>query len=400
MFLWNGIKSIFIEKKGEIDSLNGLRALAILSILFFHVTPSLEFAGWGQTITATVFRTLDSGVSLFFVLSGYLISNGLKGEWNQNSKLNFKMFFVKRSLRIFPAYYFYLFITYLVITAAMKKTGEISLNGQIVDPAAAIKTAYQNFKYDLVYLSDYFRSYNIHAWSLSVEEKFYLIFPMFAGFFLFPMKEKSRFAFLVFLYILPLIFRIYSTINNGPRIVAFHEFHFRYDDLLAGILVMEVLNKKELKEKLSKYKHFILSIAALMYLSNIYLLNSQYEIYKNTFSYNIFSISFSLFLIVSLLDKNFYSSLLGNPILRPISRLSYTIYLWNQLLIPIGFSSLAISLKTTGIVTNSQMVIAIILFFISTFIVCTILYVLIEYPFLLWKSKLTKKNEEIPYLRN
>lgn len=396
MFLLNGIKSIFIEKKGEIDSLNGLRALAILSILFFHAVPTLEVVGWGQTITAQVFQTLDSGVSLFFVLSGYLISFGLKREWNQSTKLNFRMFFIKRSLRIFPAYYFYLLITYLVMTAAIKKGGEISLNGEMVDPAASIITLYQNFKYDLVYLSDYFRSYNNHAWSLSVEEKFYLIFPVFAGFLLFPMKEKNRFAFLMFLYILPLIFRIYSTLTSGPRIVAFHEFHFRYDDLLAGILVMEVLNKEKLKNKLTEHRYFILGIAGILYISNIYLLNSHYVLYKNTFAYNIFSLSFSLFLIFSLLGKNFFSGLLSSPVFRPISRLSYTMYLWNQLLIPIAFQSLANPLKTTGIVTNLQMATAILQFFIITSIVCAILYVLIEYPFLLWKSKLTQKTEGAP----
>ncbi|TGL85083.1 acyltransferase [Leptospira congkakensis] len=392
MFLWKALQSTWIRKHGENEALNGLRAIAILSVLFFHTVPSIGMIGWENTYFTKFLHTLDSGVALFFVLSGYLISNGLKREWLLNQKIDYKQFFIKRSLRIFPAYYFYLIITYLVVTAILQKGGEnFSLSGNQSDPNSSLLMSYQNFKYDLIYLSDYFASYNIHTWSLAIEEKFYLFFPFVAGLLLFSLKGKNQGFTLLFLYLLPLVFRVFYYVSYGPNIEAFHQFHMRIDDLIAGIIVMEITNNQKIRKKLEEFKYHLLGFAFLIYVSNFILLVSENSFYKSIFSYNLYNLSFALFLVVAILGKNQFQKIMSIGFFRPIARLSYTMYLWNLLLAPVAFQSLAKPLKQNGFVTPIQFGMVTLQFFVYTFVFSMILYVLIEYPFLKWKSKLETK---------
>ncbi|TDY72768.1 peptidoglycan/LPS O-acetylase OafA/YrhL [Leptospira meyeri] len=394
MFLWKGLQSTWRRKDGENESLNGLRALAILSVLFFHTVPSIGMIGWENSYFIKFLHTLDSGVALFFVLSGYLISDGLKKEWNRNQKISYQKFFIKRSLRIFPAYYFYLIITYLIVTAIIQKGGgNFSLNANQSGSNFSLLASYQNFKFDLMYLSDYFASYNIHTWSLSIEEKFYLFFPFIAGLFLFSLKTKNRLITLLFLYLLPLIFRVFSYILYGPNAEAFHQFHLRIDDLIAGILVMELTNNEKIRNILEEFKYYLLGFALLIYAINFTFIVSENSFYKTVFSYNFYNLSFASFLLVAILGKNEFQRLLSLAFFRPIARLSYTMYLWNLLLAPFAFQSLAKPLKQNGFVTPIQFGMATLQFFVYTFIFSMILYVLIEYPFLRWKSKLEATNK-------
>ncbi|TGM37897.1 acyltransferase [Leptospira biflexa] len=393
MRIWKIVQSIWVQKTGENESLNGLRALAIISVLLFHTVPSLQMIGWGELGITKFFVTLDSGVALFFVLSGYLISGGLKKEWNQNSEINFKLFFIKRSLRIFPAYYFYLFITYLLVTAILKKGGSnLSLNPNAQSSALSLIESYKNFKFDLLYLSDYFPSYNIHTWSLSIEEKFYLLFPFVAGIFLFRFNFKQKFVLLSILYSVPLLFRIIYYNQYGSYTDAFHAFHIRFDDLMAGIIIMEISSHLELMKKLQKYWQYILLIAFVIYATNFYFITTQIETYITIFSYNFYNISFALLLLVAILGNNHFQSFLSFFLFRPIARLSYTMYLWNLLLAPFAFQTLVKPFQKNGYITPGQFGIATLHFFLLTFLVSTVLYIMIEFPFLKWKSILESKE--------
>lgn len=393
MFFWKGIQSIWIRKNSENQALNGLRALAIISVLLFHTVPSLGMIGWENSFIARFFHTLDSGVALFFVLSGYLISEGLKKEWNLHKKINFKHFFIKRSMRIFPAYYFYLIITFLIVTAMIQKGGtDFSLSQTQQNSNSPLLASYQNFKYDLVYLSDYIASYNIHTWSLSIEEKFYIFFPFIAGFLVFTLSGNNRTILLLSLYLLPLVFRIIFFVFNGPSTEALHQFHLRFDDLLAGIIVMELTYNEESRKRLENLKFYLLGLAFLLYIINYNLLVSGILFYKTIFSYNLYNLSFGLFLLAAILGKGYFRNFLSITIFRPIARLSYTIYLWNLLLAPIAFQTLAKPFKQNGFVTPLQFGVATFQFFIITFVFSLVLYLLIEYPFLRWKAKLESKQ--------
>ena len=141
----------------RIPSLDGLRAVAILMVCLSHLaqtkgSPIHNFSSFGNL-----------GVRIFFVISGMLITRLLLDELHRDGSISLKGFYFRRTLRIFPAMWFYMGVVLLLEAA-----GVLSL---------LPKDALHAFTYTVNY--DQHRSWYIgHLWSLSVEEQFYLLWPM------------------------------------------------------------------------------------------------------------------------------------------------------------------------------------------------------------------------------
>jgi peptidoglycan/LPS O-acetylase OafA/YrhL len=138
----------------HVRALDGVRGVAILLVILFHY----GYLGCGWI-----------GVQLFFVLSGYLITSILLKDRNASLGNYLKRFYWRRSLRIFPLYYLYLLVI-LVAYLVLK-----------VPPAFADQWPYLfTYTYNVRHiLPNYDGSpLLIHLWSLSVEEQFYLIWPL------------------------------------------------------------------------------------------------------------------------------------------------------------------------------------------------------------------------------
>ncbi|WP_447801181.1 acyltransferase family protein [Pseudomonas kilonensis] len=147
-----------------ISGIDGLRAIAVLSVLLFH-------AGF------TSFAGGYVGVDVFFVISGYLITNLIHSEINSTGKFDFVRFYLRRVRRLFPALFviflFCLIGGFLLFTPQhfMRSAGEL---------------IYSIFSLSNFYFwseSGYFNTSSefkplLHTWSLSVEEQFYLIWPL------------------------------------------------------------------------------------------------------------------------------------------------------------------------------------------------------------------------------
>lgn len=141
---------------GYIKSLDGVRAIAILLVMTFHAR--LTNFGW-------------VGVQLFFVLSGFLITGILWKEKSNPAPLGFKFkkFWVRRSLRIFPLYY-----GYVGIIALLWLVSHFPAYFPLFFPYIATYTA----NFPLALLHEYGNPLFNHLWSLSIEEQFYLLFPL------------------------------------------------------------------------------------------------------------------------------------------------------------------------------------------------------------------------------
>jgi len=145
-------------KLGQRKSLDGVRGLAILFVLLFHV-PNLPFGGG------------FIGVDLFFVLSGFLITTLLIEERRENGDIRLKAFYVRRALRLLPAL--------AVMLAVM-----VGLAAAF-DPPAEAAAARTSALMTLFYSANWFLAYKAFpfaglsaTWSLSVEEQFYLVWPI------------------------------------------------------------------------------------------------------------------------------------------------------------------------------------------------------------------------------
>lgn len=144
---------------GRLPSLDGLRAISIFMVLLGHLSGTRGFS----TLNLQIGDYAHLGVVVFFVISGFLITNLLMVEYDAHNRIALKLFYARRSLRIFPASY-----AYLGIICVFWASGAIHLRGADL---------WHAITYTVNFLPG--RSWQIgHLWSLSVEEQFYLLWPL------------------------------------------------------------------------------------------------------------------------------------------------------------------------------------------------------------------------------
>ena len=111
------LKEIFYDQdKGHLAPLNGVRALSIIFVIAFHGFFFSQYAFSEKELFVQFSENLpwwllwirrgDMGVDIFFVLSAFLIGSQLFSEYNRSSGINFRWFYIKRFLRIYPLYIF------------------------------------------------------------------------------------------------------------------------------------------------------------------------------------------------------------------------------------------------------------------------------------------------------
>ena len=141
----------------DIPSLDGLRAISILIVFVSH-------AGFPSVPGGL-------GVSIFFVISGFLITTLLRVESDATGGISLKAFYVRRALRILPVFYV------VLVTAVLAARSGVLAGGADVDATASQFLHYFNF-YAITH-----EGYRIAAgtgvyWSLAIEEHFYVVFPL------------------------------------------------------------------------------------------------------------------------------------------------------------------------------------------------------------------------------
>lgn len=148
----------------HLKGLNGLRAIAAISVVLGH-TMQPDFANWGEG-SANI-PWFGHGVTLFFVISGFLITYLLLKEREDTSKIKVGAFYMRRILRIWPIYFVYIILAVL----ACLIFNEVSSiwNKTLV--------YYLVFLGNVPFLSAAGIVLLVHFWSIAVEEQFYLFWP-------------------------------------------------------------------------------------------------------------------------------------------------------------------------------------------------------------------------------
>jgi peptidoglycan/LPS O-acetylase OafA/YrhL len=195
--------------------IDGLRAIAVLSVVLFHGFPQ-------------IFRGGFIGVDVFFVLSGYLISRIIFEQLNLGT-FNFLDFYARRIKRIFPALLVVLVAVYLAGWFILLADEYAQLGQHIAAGAAFIS----NFV--LWGESGYFDNSAhtkplLHLWSLGIEEQFYIVWPL-----LLWLASKLRFSFFVLTFILAaLSFYLNITGIKSDAVATFYSPQTRIWELLVG----------------------------------------------------------------------------------------------------------------------------------------------------------------------
>ncbi|WP_413561199.1 acyltransferase family protein [Bdellovibrio sp. HCB209] len=208
---------------GYRKEIDGLRAIAVLSVVIFHIYHKLLPGGF-------------LGVDVFFVISGFLITSTIYKEIDRGD-FSFSNFYVRRIKRILPAFY--------VVCAAVIAAGYLFfIPGDLVALLESVKACFlfvANFFFASRY--DYFAS-NIneipllHAWSLAVEEQFYFIWPVVLIFLSrFKIKSKASTIFLVALTLASFVFAEFCVRMEVWEKAAYYLLPTRAGELLVGALL-------------------------------------------------------------------------------------------------------------------------------------------------------------------
>jgi peptidoglycan/LPS O-acetylase OafA/YrhL len=218
-------------------SLHGLRVLAVVSVVQFHVTifltnqPGISIdPAWADASKSVFF-----GMDLFFVLSGFLIGTILLRSVESHGSQSLRRFYLRRIFRTFPSYY--LVLTVLAVLAPMNATQR------------------HNLWMEVAYLSNYARPLVPDdlmmpwGWSLALEEQFYLAVPLLVLLLYKLRSDRARLAALGVLWVAPLCVRLAVALRHPGWSDAdlanalYCRTHTRFDTLIAGIVIAYVQNR-------------------------------------------------------------------------------------------------------------------------------------------------------------
>lgn len=306
------IPPIFRDK--HIPSLNGLRALSIIFVLIGHS----KFVSNSPKCLLFIERYIvhmNFGVQMFFVISGFLITGLLLKEKALHGHINLKNFYIRRAYRIFPVAF--LFIITMVL---LNYFGVLYITAK-------------DLTYSATYVVDFLpgtRSWFIgHLATLSVEEQFYLLWPL-ALLFL-PKRYYLIIVFVVIYYILLMPWLYYHP-ENSPLFLL-KGLILSAPALLCGALMAIGLFKgwftrihHILIHPLTAFS-FILALAA--YLPGTFLVAGFYSIPFDYLVACVF-VAFFVYNVIHSSPGNILFRFLNHPILNFIGILSYSIYIWQQ----------------------------------------------------------------------
>ena len=210
--------SVSNPKGFYIASLNGIRALAFLLVFFSH-------AGLRNLVPG------GFGVTVFFVLSGYLITTLLRLELQETGQIDFKAFYLRRTFRILPLFYIVLACAILLrwLGSLGGNFGALSMVSQI--------THWSNY-YLIAHGPDSVIAGTIVLWSLAVEEHFYLIFPWLYHWMTHGLNRRGQVILLVTACVFCLIWRCVLIFYLGAGDVRTElATDTRFDSLLLGAVL-------------------------------------------------------------------------------------------------------------------------------------------------------------------
>jgi peptidoglycan/LPS O-acetylase OafA/YrhL len=306
-------------KARSIPSLDGLRAISILLVVIAH--SSQNFSRWVNLPVGTFLLFAHLGVSVFFVISGFLITSLLLKEWDATGTIGLKRFYLRRAFRIFPPFYLYLVILLALVLAGV------------------FHTSLRAFFFAAIYCMDYYLGPGSgfvglqHIWSLSVEEQFYLLWP--AALLLLG-KRKAVYLAGFLILISPLLRGVtYLILEPQHRAMINRMFHSSVDTIMFGCLLALLWQNDRFRRWLPILTSSWLMAGSVFFLFLLDpLLESHfYARYSLLFGMTLEGIAISLVtLYVVKRPDTLYGRVLNTPILRHIGVISYSLYLWQSIL--------------------------------------------------------------------
>ena len=308
--------------------IDGLRGIAVLSVLLYHLDVTAIGGGY-------------VGVDIFFVISGFLITRLIRAEVLNSSRFSFANFYLRRARRLLPAFFFTLTLCFGVAFFLFPPPLMEQFSGSLVHSVISLA----NFHF--WGQSGYFDSAALykpllHIWSLSVEEQFYLLWPLLLVFLLLKTPRRAVPAALVLGFGISLYLNFIFAdgrvalltdyfpaaagwFGNGPSTI-FYLMPFRIFEFAAGALLVWIIEYQP-RNKLMLEPLMLAGLVLTAYPLFTYTEKTLFP------SYNALLPCLGAALLIYSGQSRHAGSLLRTPILVEIGRISYSLYLFHWPLI-------------------------------------------------------------------
>ena len=275
-------------------AIDGVRALSILAVVFFHC--QAPWAGGGFI-----------GVDIFFVVSGYLITSLLAVQ-HRTGGIEIGRFYARRALRLYP--------TLLLMLAAYLAAAPVFWPAENRWLSAALAALYF---WDYALPIWHLPFTVAHTWSLGVEEKFYLLWPL-----LLPLLLRTRrpVAWLLAAFVAFTAWRYCVTLTWG-----WPHAYFRFDTRMSGIVLGAIAALTRFR--VSAYAAVIACIALAIVITAPFMPSLPAHLAKEGVTLTITLAELSAFVLVCYVAEHDKSRFLASRPMVYIGRLSYGIYLWH-----------------------------------------------------------------------
>jgi peptidoglycan/LPS O-acetylase OafA/YrhL len=292
-----------------------LRCIAVFSVMILHgnIWPFFGNIGW-------------VGVDLFFVLSGFLISGLLFSEYKTRNSISFKRFFIRRGLKIYPAFYLFLLLTAMLSRIVFRT----------LSPAT-------NYLHEVFFVQNYWHGVWDHTWTLAVEEHFYIFLPVLLLILVrFSSNLQDPFRALPWIFavvaLLCIAFRAASVYLGIPNYhTAYTASHDRMDSLFFGALLgyFDHFRPHILSNLLhSTRNRIVVAVCSAGLLSTIFFFPQDNRFFS-TFGYTCLYLGFGGILLLSLHVKGILRGKMARcfemvgTAAASVGIYSYSIYLWH-----------------------------------------------------------------------
>jgi peptidoglycan/LPS O-acetylase OafA/YrhL len=294
-----------MQKKYYRPDIDGLRALAVLSVVAFHAAPGRISAGF-------------IGVDIFFVISGFLITKIILEKININN-FSFLDFYSRRVKRIFPSLITILIATFLLSYVVFTDDELLQLCKHIFSGSLFLSN------FILLNEGGYFdidsnKKVLLHLWSLSIEEQFYIVWPL-----VIYIIFRLNFNPFIIIFILFILSFFYNILNLDNKLLIFYSPFSRFWELLIGsFLSLLVINNKI---KLNLIYLNLINIIGFGLLFLGYISIDSDKIFPGWFALYP---CIGTFLIIYSGPKTYLNKyILSNNLLVWIGLISFPLYLWH-----------------------------------------------------------------------
>lgn len=303
------------EKFRSIPSLDGVRALSVFSVILGHLRYK-----WLDRIPFNVsFRNGNQGVAVFFGISGLLITHLLLKELRHHGNISLRRFYLRRTMRIFPPFY-----VFLLAMGILSVLHQVHVSAGDMLAAATYTWNYVSFE------GKGSRWILAHCWSLSLEEQFYLLWPL-------SMKFFSRWtnlwiaAGVIFLSPISrvLTYLLWPQMRSNLSMML----HTRLDAIMIGCLLALIIDIDIWQRFRRLALHWAVPAIALSFL---FLIDTPAEQrwagkYLLTVGFPLQDLAIAMLLLyVVFRHESILGKLLNLKLLRHLGIISYSLYLWQQ----------------------------------------------------------------------